>query len=368
MRENHRSDTADYRSVFLDDRPLIDTRAPTEFIKGSFPTAINLPLMSDSEREAVGTCYKQRGQQAAIALGHELVSGKTKEARVSAWVQYARDNPDGYLFCFRGGLRSQISQHWLHEAGIDYPRITGGYKAMRNFLIDELEIAAHDCRFTILSGMTGTGKTEIIAQLSNAIDLEGHANHRGSSFGKKATPQPTQINFENGLAIDLLKRRARKQNHFVLEDESRLIGKCSIPFSLHRKMQQSPIVWLEDDFEQRVDRILDDYVIKLCDAFIRAHGRERGAEIYAASLRQNLFRIAKRLGGKRFQEVDAIMQEALRQQLDCGDTSRHRCWITLLLRDYYDPMYQHQIASKAERTLYRGRRHEVIEYLQAGSD
>jgi tRNA 2-selenouridine synthase len=31
--------------------------------------------------------------------------------------------------------------------------------------------------------MTGTGKTEVLLQLSNGLDLEGHANHRGSSFG-----------------------------------------------------------------------------------------------------------------------------------------------------------------------------------------
>ena len=61
----------DFASLLRDDTPLIDTRAPVEFAKGSLPTAINLPLMTDDEREAVGTCYKEQGQEAAVRLGHE---------------------------------------------------------------------------------------------------------------------------------------------------------------------------------------------------------------------------------------------------------------------------------------------------------
>src|SRR5690606_18901553 len=101
-------DCSDYKRIFLQDLPLIDTRAPIEFAKGAFPAAINLPLMTDSERQKVGTCYKQQGQQAAIELGHSLVRGKIKDERVAAWADFARANPQGLLYCFRGGLRSQI--------------------------------------------------------------------------------------------------------------------------------------------------------------------------------------------------------------------------------------------------------------------
>ena len=74
------TDITDYRDIFLNDRPMMDTRAPVEFTKGAFPGVINLPLMTDDERQRVGTCYKQQGQQAAIVLGHELVSGAIKAA------------------------------------------------------------------------------------------------------------------------------------------------------------------------------------------------------------------------------------------------------------------------------------------------
>src|SRR3546814_1312522 len=78
-----RADTRDYRELFLRDVPMLDTRAPVEFGKGAFPGAINLPLMDDAERQQVGLCYKQQGQDAAIALGHQLVSGQVKARRVA---------------------------------------------------------------------------------------------------------------------------------------------------------------------------------------------------------------------------------------------------------------------------------------------
>ncbi|WP_226705098.1 tRNA 2-selenouridine(34) synthase MnmH [Microbulbifer elongatus] len=365
LKSRARPDTADFRAIFLHDVPMIDTRAPVEFNKGSFPHTVNLPLMSDIERQKVGTCYKQKGQQAAIALGHELVGGKVKAERVAAWAAFTRAHPDGYLFCFRGGLRSQISQQWLAEAGIEYPRITGGYKAMRTFLLEEIESAVRECQFTLVGGMTGTGKTEVIAQLDNAVDLEGHANHRGSTFGKRATPQPAQITFENNLAVDLLKRRAAGQQQFVLEDESRLIGRCSIPLSLHQGMREYPLVWLDDSLEGRVERILKDYVIDLCDDFVSEHGSDEGPGIFASALRQNLANITKRLGGERYRELDAIMQAALDQQLASGNVDRHREWITALLRDYYDPMYDYQLEQKSARIVFRGNQREVVEYLRA---
>ena len=91
------------------------------------------------------------------------------------------------------------------EAGIDYPRVSGGYKAMRTFLLNTLDQAVTQCDFVLLGGMTGTGKTEVLTQLRNGLDLEGHANHRGSSFGKHATGQPSNIDFENRLAVDVRK-------------------------------------------------------------------------------------------------------------------------------------------------------------------
>lgn len=357
-----RDNSSNYRDIFLNDLPMMDARAPVEFSKGAFPGVLNLPLMDDSERQRVGTCYKQHGQDAAIALGHQLVSGQVKADRVAAWAAFAKANPHGYLYCFRGGLRSQITQQWLAEAGIDYPRVIGGYKAMRTFLLETTQQAVAECDFVILGGLTGTGKTDVLVQLNNSLDLEGHANHRGSSFGKRASGQPAQIDFENRLAIDLLKQRARGTEQFVLEDEGRMVGSCTVPLALYQGMQQSPLVWLEDAFEDRVERILRDYVVNLCAEFIALHGEEEGFRLYAERLLQSLSNIQKRLGGERYQRLLTIMQIALDEQRS-GAVALHRDWIAGLLREYYDPMYAYQRESKAARIEFAGDQTAVIAYL-----
>ena len=357
-----RDNSSNYRDIFLNDLPMMDARAPVEFSKGAFPGVLNLPLMDDSERQRVGTCYKQHGQDAAIALGHQLVSGQVKAERVAAWAAFAKANPHGYLYCFRGGLRSQITQQWLAEAGIDYPRVIGGYKAMRTFLLETTQQAVAECDFVILGGLTGTGKTDVLVQLSNSLDLEGHANHRGSSFGKRASGQPAQIDFENRLAIDLLKQRARGNEQFVLEDEGRMVGSCTVPLELYQGMQQYPLVWLEDAFEDRVERILRDYVVNLCAEFIALYGEEEGFRLYAERLLQSLSNIQKRLGGERYQRLLTIMQTALDEQRS-GAVALHRDWIAGLLREYYDPMYAYQRESKAARIEFAGDQAAVIAYL-----
>ncbi len=355
----------DFRALFLRDTPMMDMRAPVEFALGAFPHAVNLPLMSNEERARVGTCYKQQGQEAAIKLGHQLVSGSLKAERLAAWSEFARAHPDGVLYCFRGGLRSQTVQRWLREeAGIDYPLVVGGYKAMRTFLIETIAQAVAECELVVVGGMTGTGKTDVIAQLDHAIDLEGRANHRGSAFGKRSTPQPTNIEFENRVAIDILKKRAAGIKQFVLEDESRCIGSCSLPPVLHAAMQTAPLVWLEDSFENRVERILRDYVVSQLGDHVALHGDEAGFERYAEQLLKSLVGITKRLGGERYQRLDAIMRQALAVQRESGAVDLHRDWIAGLLREYYDPMYAFQRQSKADRIVFAGEQRALVEFLQ----
>lgn len=361
-----RANLSDYRHIFLNDVPMMDVRAPVEFGQGAFPGVENHPLMNDGERQQVGTCYKQKGQEAAIALGHQLVSGATKQDRMGAWAQFAKTHPVGVLYCFRGGLRSQIVQQWLkNEAGIDYPRVLGGYKAMRSFLIDTTQAASAQCGFVVLSGLTGTGKTEVIAQLANGLDLEGHANHRGSSFGHRVSEQPAQIDFENRLAIDLLKKRERGYASFVLEDEGRHVGSCSVPLELRLRAERAPIVCLDDSFEARVERIVRDYVVQQCADFVVAHGEAAGFDMFAARLLESLDKLAKRLGGDRHRALRATMQAALARQRSHTDFALHQDWIAALMRHYYDPMYAYQRHNRADRIVFQGDRRAVLDYLRA---
>jgi tRNA 2-selenouridine synthase len=358
-----RSDTDDYASLFKQEVALLDVRAPIEFEQGAFPGASNHPLMNDDERHQVGLRYKQVNQEAAIKLGHELVSGDIKAARVTQWKAFAQAHPEGYLYCFRGGLRSRISQSWLAEAGIEYPRIVGGYKAMRTFLIESLAKHIDDSDFVLVSGLTGSGKTEVIHALSSTVDLEKLAHHRGSSFGKHATDQPVQINFDNSLAIALLRLHAQGKTRIALEDESRMIGRCALPIGLRDKMQASSIVWLEEPMPIRVERILHDYVEDLGAQFAARLGAEAGFEAFSARLLESLQNLIKRLGGERHTRLATAMQAALDEQKSKGTLNLHRDWIRPLLSEYYDPMYEHQRESKRSRVIFSGDRTAVAEYL-----
>lgn len=357
--------TQAYREILESGAALLDVRAPIEFAKGAFPNAHNLPLLFDEERHQIGICYKQKGQDAAIALGHQLVNGQVKAERMAAWTAFAQQHPGAHLYCFRGGLRSHTVQAWLQaEAGIDLPLITGGYKALRGFVVANIERLSEHANWTVLGGMTGTGKTEVITQVQASLDLEGFAHHRGSSFGWRAKPQPTPIEFENALGIDLLRRESAGQSHWLVEDESRCIGHCALPLSLYARMQRSPIVWLHAPFEERVDRILHQYVTHQCSEHVQWLGPEAGFERFAQGLQQSMHNIRKRLGAERCARLMQALQAALDEQTRTGHTDLHRVWISGLLREYYDPMYTYQEQQKAERIVFRGTHDEVLHHLQ----
>ncbi len=363
---NFRADSANYNQLFLDNIPLLDVRAPGEFAAGSFPGAVNLPLMTDVEREQVGITYKNDGQEAAIAMGHRLVQGDTKAQRIEAWRIFAAKNPNGYLFCFRGGLRSQIAQMWLKEAGVEYPRVTGGYKAMRRFLIDETERLIKSRDYIVVAGHTGTGKTLLLNSIENSLDLEGLANHRGSSFGRRPDDQPSQIDFENSLAVKLIELSRCPAGPVFVEDESIRIGQLSLPLAFSSQMPNWPLVIVEEPLEARIDVIHRDYVTGLLTEF-REVDDEQAFDRFVEFLTSALYRVRKRLGGLKFQEVNALLQAALDAQREHGETELHRAWIEALLAGYYDPMYDYQLAQKSQPILFRGSRPEIRAWVREKS-
>jgi len=355
----HRGDTDDYRGLFLDDVPMMDMRSPAEFAHGAFPSATSLPLMTDDERARVGICYKESGQQAAIELGHQLVAGEPKARRLAQWCDFARRHPGGYVYCFRGGLRSRTVQQWLHDEGIDYPLVRGGYKAMRRFLIDELQRSLEQARLVLVSGKTGTGKTRVISRLPRCVDLEGLANHRGSTFGQLPEPQPSQIDFENAISIALMKLQVGEEKRVFLEDEGRLIGRLFLPDPLRERMKDAPMLVVEQSVEQRIDVVIEDYVLDLGRRYALLYGDE-GPRRHAARLLDDLSRIRKRLGFRRCGLISEQMAEAFAEQQRSGQLSGHRQWIAALLEQYYDPMYEYQLSQRAGAQLFRGDRDAVV--------
>ncbi len=356
-----------FRSLLLNNTPLMDVRAPVEYARGAFPCAENLPLLEDVERQRIGTCYKQEGQDAAIALGHRLVQGETKQARIERWQAWLAAHPGAWLYCFRGGLRSAIVQQWLAEAGTPCPRVPGGYKAMRQFLVETIERASA-CQLLVIAGATGCAKTHLLRRLPDGVDLEGLARHRGSAFGALLGGQPSQIDFENALAIDLLRLEQRQGNaRVVLEDESHAIGSLSVPFVLYSAMKLAPIALIEEPLDVRADTILNDYIRGNLTDFERADPEHAFAR-FAQYLLGSLDRITRRLGGERHVELRRLMEDALQVQQRTGATEEHRRWITRLLQDYYDPMYRHQLAKRLDRVVFRGNGTEFLAWAAATQD
>lgn len=332
------------------DTPFLDVRAPAEFERGAVPGAVNLPLLDDDERHQIGLTYQERGHAAAVALGHQLVSGAARRARERVWQNFASRHPDTWIYCWRGGQRSAIVQGWLAGLGTELPRVPGGFKALRHVCLETLEHAPQHKRWIILAGRTGSGKTQVIERLDNAIDLEGLAAHRGSAFGGRETPQPPPVSFENALAAAFLRHRGPT---LVLEDESRTIGRLALPETWHAHMQTVPLALLEVPMAERVRNIEREYVGEPLARGVPAEALQRR---YAHALG----RIERRLGGARRQAVQAELDRAFAT----GDG--HGAWIERLLEWYYDPMYDYQLERKRSRVAVNGRPEVVESFLRAG--
>lgn len=356
-------DSSDYLHLFLNDVPMMDVRAPVEFDKGAFPQSSNVPLLDDEQRDAIGKRYKDAGQDEAIKLGLELFTPEIRRQRLQQWIQFAKGHPQGYLYCFRGGLRSRTTQAWLNEQGINYPLIQGGYKAMRQFLIEQLEICQREIPFIILTGLTGSGKTHVLNKMNYHVDLEGLANHRGSAFGRDVNDfQPSQINFENQLSIALLKHRHLYPGVPVaLEDEGKLIGRVYLPPGFYDKMVHSPRIFLERELEERIRITSDDYFGQAWPLYQDTHGDE-AKELFSGFALDNLARIKKRLGGDRYQKVHSLFTQALERLFASGQSDGFDEGVRILLEEYYDPMYRYQLQKKPVEVIFSGNEQAILQW------
>ena len=236
---------------------LIDVRAPIEFFKGHISSAINIPLFEDIERAEIGTLYKQQGKDIAVSRGLEIVSPKM--VSFVNEVKSLTKNKKVFVYCFRGGMRSNSFAWLMNTAGLDAKILRGGYKAFRNNVLKYIEL---EKKLILLGGNTGSGKTDVLKQLMlsqyQVIDLEGLANHKGSAFGsineKKQNPQ--QI-FENTLYEQF--SNMNEELPIILEDESQSIGYNKIPHGLWLQMKKAIIIKLNIPFEVRVNKLVFDY-------------------------------------------------------------------------------------------------------------
>ncbi len=300
---------------------VLDARSPGEFTQGHIPGAISFPLLNDEQRHIVGITYKEQGKQAAVIKGFELVG--------PLFSQYATDaialanGREIYVYCWRGGLRSNVMAWILSLSGLNVTLLTGGYKTYRQKCL-ELFSAPH--HLVLVAGRTGSGKSEILEVLNSEgesiIDLEGLANHKGSSFGALGQlAQPTQEHFENLMGWHLFLQQGKKM---WVEDESRFIGKVRIPDAFYERMIVSGMVEIERTLDDRCDRILLEY-----------------GHFPKEQLEERTTAITKRMGGDRVKE-----------SVDCLLSGDMKGWLIPLM-DYYDRSYSH--AREVRKKLLLGK-------------
>lgn len=287
---------------------IIDVRAPIEFEQGHIPGAINFPILNNEERKEVGTCYKQKGHEAAVVLGYKLVGPHFYKLVKQAYKQFK--NKEIIIHCYRGGLRSRIMANLLSTAGFEVYLLQGGYKKFRHWALEKLEA---NYNFKILGGFTGSGKTFILKKLQaqhiQVLDLEALANHRGSAFGNIGLPpQPTNEQFENLIAFEL--HQLNMELPIWIEDESSMIGRCKVPPKIHEKIRNNQLYFLMVDVEERAKNIISEY-----------------GQFDKNSLIESTLKLHKRLGDMRTREVVKMLED-----------NNYTDWAKAMLV-YYDKTY-----------------------------
>ncbi|MFZ2169348.1 MAG: tRNA 2-selenouridine(34) synthase MnmH [Methylococcaceae bacterium] len=334
---------------------VIDVRSEGEYDKAHFGNTVNIPILSDSHRHDVGLTYKNEGSEAAKALGHKLVSGDYKESLIRQWCESIQSHPQGpaLIFCWRGGLRSQLAQDWINQKGCEVFRVESGYKGLRHEALKALENPAP---FVILSGMTGSGKTRLIHKLRHFVDLEGLARHRGSAFGSHfEASQPQQATFENKLAQALY----QVAENYVLEDESPNIGRCHLPDSIYARMVTAPMVMIEMPVRQRAFEIFQEYIqTPLANGMLLDELENR--------FLQNIERIRNKLGGQECDKIKSLLTRSFASpDLAEDNADADLDWIERLLTRYYDKQYLYSLSLKSRKTLFQGSWQDCLDFLKS---
>ena len=294
---------------------IVDIRSPEEFKNFHIPGAINVPLFDDEQKKLIGKVYREEGVDKALKVGEEIGKSRLKEI-LDAFLELKGSYKNIVVYCWRGGMRSQSLCQALTELGVETLRLKGGYRTYRRYILKRTEEIIDQKQLIVLSGKTGCGKTHIIRHLKKegfpVLDLEGHANHRGSLLGGTGLgEQPSQKMFESLLYEDL---KSIKSTTLIVEDESRRIGRVHIPQPLWKKKMEGRYVEIRLPIEERVRVILEDYTSR---------------EGWEKEVRKAIERLRKYLGNKKYRDVLELLER--------GD---YREVVRFLIEEHYDKRYR----------------------------
>jgi tRNA 2-selenouridine synthase len=293
---------------------FIDTRTPKEFQLDHLPNAINIPILSNEERHLIGITYK-KSKEAAVQQGINYFSKKLPNFMEQVNKYKAKQI---IFYCWRGGMRSRAVTALLESLNYNVLQLQGGYKAFREHVRYQLENYQLKPKLMVLWGLTCTGKTELLNQFSNSIDLEGLAQHRGSLYGGLGLKPHTQKRFDT-LFLQRINQLNKEKVIFV-EGESRKVGDVQIPAFFYKLMLQGTHILITRSLDKRAEFAVKEY-------FSDKNSINKIKEITKT--------LSKVISNKKKQEVITFIE---------GNKLKEAA--SFLLQDYYDPLYSHTLGKK----------------------
>jgi tRNA 2-selenouridine synthase len=323
----------------LENYAIIDVRSPSEYLNDNIVTSVNIPLLNDEERKIVGTIYKNDGPFKAKIKALNLIHTRLPEILENI-INQSKKEKELIIYCARGGDRSEVIQTLLSLLQIPSVKLHGGYKSYRKSICKFFDLFSLQC--ITLYGPTGSGKTLILKNLNKegyfTADLEGCASHKGSSFGyigEKNFSSITQKKFESKIWYSLYQQNYPKM--IFIEGESRRIGKVVIPTKVFFSMSTGIKIYLDMPLKNRVDFIIKEY---------KPH-------IYKNEIIKAFNCIEKYIGKTKSLNLLKLLNE-----------NRFEEFAELILKTYYDPLYNHSFPPHFDYKLTYNTIEEAVDKLK----
>ncbi|MEK6863198.1 MAG: tRNA 2-selenouridine(34) synthase MnmH [Nanoarchaeota archaeon] len=300
------------KAFSLQNTLFIDVRTPKEYAEDHILGAVNVPLLDDQERHEIGIIFKQQSREKAIERGMELFP-----AKIPSIHNAVKDHRDKNIivYCARGGMRSKIVASLLESIGYNVLQLDGGYKSFRHHILEELNNFRLKPQIICLYGLTCTGKTDLLKNLPNALNLEDLAQHRGSLYGGVGLKPNSQKRFEN-LLLQRLKE-LNEEKFIITEGESRKIGDVGIPAFLYAAMKKGTNILVKRSLGRRAEEVVWEYFST----------PEKVQEI-----KEITPKLKEVISGKKKEEVLELIEN--KHYLEAA---------RILLEQYYDLRYAHHL-------------------------
>lgn len=307
---------------------ILDARSENEYEETHLPGAVNFPVLKNNERHNTGLVYSKYSPLAAVKLAAEYAEPKLPCLKKTL-SELKAGSKEIFVYCWRGGGRSKYLAKMIFDCGYKPVILSGGIKSYRRKVV---EFFSKNFEYDLieLNGLTGTGKTELLSEVSSKIpvlDFEKSARHFSSLFGfvpykiRNFEPVKNQSAFENDIFSQIILQipKLSEYNFFLVESESRKVGDFFIPQNIYLKMLEAKSINIYRNIDVRIEHIINDYF---------------GSENQGLPEMEKIFIQKERLFRK---ELSNIIYDNLLRFLQTGDKY---LFTKGMISEYYDKKYR----------------------------